>query len=90
MSEIQCNITRNKSTISPTSLVHDGNRDLPGAGGGRSRRGFARLARRLLGLPVGDVGLDPGAHVVREGVDALRQVAARPVLQQRQRQVEVL
>ena len=90
MSEIQCNITRNKSTLSPTSLVHYWNRDLPGAGGGRSRRGFARLARRLLGLPVGDVGLDPGAHVVREGVDALRQVAARPVLQQRQRQVEVL
>ena len=41
-------------------LVHDGNCDLPAAG----VSGLASLCG-LLGLPVGDVGLDPGAKFNR-------------------------
>ena len=77
-------------SLSLSSLVHDGNRNLPGAGGGRRLAGRRRGRLCLLGLPVDDVGLDPGAHVVRQRVHPLGQVAARPVLQQGQRQVEVL
>ena len=76
---------------SSPSLVHDGHRDLLAGDRGLARGGPAR--RRCLflhGLPVGDVGLDAGAHVVRQRVHPLRHVRSGPVLQQGQRQVQIL